>query len=570
MNYKLKHNLPHKDDNYLDSILKSRGIGDITTYLNPTRNLLLDPQMLNNIELGVELLHRHLDSGSHIFLQVDSDTDGYTSSAILYNYIMKVCPTASITYRFHEGKQHGVIVDTVPEDIALVILPDSGSNQYKEHRLLKERGMDVLVIDHHLADRESEDAIVINNQLSPLYANKSLSGAGVVYKFCQYYDSKYDYNFADDNLDLVAVGLVADMMDLRDFETRALVYYGLNHITNPGLLALVTKNAFSLNNRTKLTPTDVSFSIAPYINAITRVGTLEEKEVMFLAFVDGMRPLPSTKRGAKPGDIEYAGEQMARLATNAKSRQQRLITSAMSILEGRIQEYALDSNKLLVVFVKDEDNFDSNITGLIAMKLTAKYGKPTILVKLSDSDIYKGSARGLNDSDLPDLKKFFVDSGFFEYAEGHANAHGVGIRKDKIQNFITFANQALEDVEFNEKVYMVDYIFDANEPDVSNLILSVGSTDIWGVGVEMPLIVVEKIKLHRKDITLMKNDSMKFTHNGVTYTIFKNPQACMDFTEFDVIEVDVCGKANVNEWAGRIIPQLFISDYNICDLRSVF
>jgi single-stranded-DNA-specific exonuclease len=297
---------------------------------------------------------------------------------------------------------------------------------------------------------------------------------------------------------------------------------------------------------------------------------LEEKEVMFLAFVDGMRPLPSTKRGAKPGDIEYAGEQMARLATNAKSRQLRLIESAMSILEGRIQEYALDSNKLLVVFVKDEDNFDSNITGLIAMKLTAKYGKPTILVKLGDGDIYKGSARGLNDSDLPDLKKFFVDSGFFEYAEGHANAHGVGIRKDKIQNFIAFANQVLEDVKFNEKVYMVDYIFDSNEPDISNLILSIGSTDIWGIGVEMPLIVVEKIKLHRKDITLMKNDSMKFTHNDVTYTIFKNPRACMDFTEFDVIEVDVCGKANVNEWAGRTIPQLFISDYNIRDLRSVF
>ena len=570
MNYKLKHNLPHKDDNYLSSILKSRGIGDVTTYLNPTRNLLLDPQMLNNIELGVELLHRHLDSGSHIFLQVDSDTDGYTSSAVLYNYIMKVCPTANITYRFHEGKQHGIIVDTVPEDIALVILPDSGSNQYEEHRLLKERGMDVLVIDHHLADRESEDAVVINNQLSPLYANKSLCGAGVVYKFCQYYDSKYDYNFAEDNLDLVAVGLVADMMDLRDFETRALVYYGLNHITNPGLLALVTKNAFSLNNRTKLTPTDVSFSIAPYINAITRVGTLEEKEIMFLAFVDGMRPLPSTKRGAKPGDIEYAGEQMARLATNAKNRQQRLIESAMNILEGRIEEYDLSNNKLLVVFIKEEDNFDSNITGLIAMKLTAKYGKPTLLVKLGNDNIYKGSARGINDSDLPELKSFLTNSQFFEYAEGHQAAFGLGIRKDKVEDFITYANETLKNIEFNEKVYLVDYIFTGSEENISDLILSVGAADFWGMGVEMPLITVEKIHLHRKDIILMKNDSMKFEYGGVTYTIFKNPKACSDFTEFDLMEVDVCGKANINEWAGRIIPQLFISDYNIRDMRKMF
>lgn len=570
MNYKLKHNLPHKDKDYLGSVLRSRGIGDIKTYLNPTKDLLLDPQLLNNIEKGAELLYTHLKKNSHIFLVVDSDTDGYTSAAVLYNYIKKIKSDANITYYFHTGKQHGVVVDSVPEDIELVILPDSGSNQYEEHKELKRRGIDVLVIDHHLADKESEDAIVINNQLSSLYPNKSLCGAGVVYKFCQYYDIKYEYNFADDDLDLVAVANVADMMDMRDFETRALVYYGLNHITNSGLLALVTKNAFSLNNRTKLTPTDISFSIAPYINAITRVGTLEEKKVMFLAFIDGMRPLPSTKRGARAGDIEYAGEQMARLATNAKSRQQRLIDSAMDILEGRIQEYGLDENKLLVVFVKEEDNFDSNITGLIAMKLTAKYGKPTILVKLSDGDVYKGSARGLNDSDLPDLKQFFTDSGFFEYAEGHANAHGVGIKKDKVQDFIDYANKELQDIEFNEKVYMVDYIFDASETDVADLILSVGSTDVWGVGVEMPLIAVERIKLHRKDISLMKNNSMKFNHNDVTYTIFKNPQACMDFTEFDVIEVDVCGKANVNEWAGRTIPQLFISDYNIRDIKRMF
>lgn len=323
MNYKLKNHLPHKDNNYLYTILKARGIGDVETYINPTKNLLLDPQLLNNIEAGVELLHNHLKNNSAIFQQVDSDADGYTSSAVLYNYIKRVAPEANITLRFHTGKQHGVIVDTVPEGTALVILPDSSSNQYEEHKELKERGIDVLVIDHHLADKESEYAVVINNQLSPLYDNKSLCGAGVVYKFCQYYDTKYEYNFADENLDLVAVGLVADMMDLRDFETRALVYYGLNHIQNPGLLALINKNSFSLGHRVKLTPTDVSFSIAPYINAITRVGTQEEKEIMFTAFTDGMRPMPSTKRGARPGDIEYAGEQMARLATNAKSRQQR-------------------------------------------------------------------------------------------------------------------------------------------------------------------------------------------------------------------------------------------------------
>lgn len=570
MNYKLKHDLPHKDDDYLGSILKSRGIGDVETYLHPTKDLLLDPQLLNNIEMGVEALHHFLKNNGKLFLQVDSDTDGYTSAAILYNYIKRVDPNADIILRFHEGKQHGVIPHTVPSSVDLVLLPDSGSNQFEEHLELNKRGIVTLVIDHHLADKESENAIIINNQLSPLYPNKSLCGAGVVYKFCQYFDNKYDMNFADKDLDLVAIGLVADMMDLRDFETHALVHYGLSHISNSGILALVNKNAFSLNNRTQLTPTDVSFSIAPFINAITRVGTMEEKETMFIAFTDGMRPLPSSKRGSKAGDIEYAGEKMARLATNAKSRQQRLIDSAMEILEGRIQEYALDDNKLLVVFVKDEDNFDSNITGLIAMKLTAKYGKPTILVKLGDGDVYKGSARGLNDSELPDLKKFFMDSGFFEYAEGHANAHGVGIKKGKVEDFIDYANTALEGIQFGEKTYLVDYIFTSAETEVADCVLSVGAANVWGMGVEAPLIAVERIVLHDTDVTLMKNDSMKFVHNGVTFTMFKNPKACADFTQYSTMIVDVCGKANINEWAGKIIPQIFITDYNVKNLAKEF
>jgi len=66
----------------------------------------------------------------------------------------------------------------------LVIVPDAGSNDYEQHQVLRERGVDVLVIDHHEADKVSEDACVINNQLSAHYANKTLSGVGVVYKFC--------------------------------------------------------------------------------------------------------------------------------------------------------------------------------------------------------------------------------------------------------------------------------------------------------------------------------------------------------------------------------------------------
>ena len=113
----------------------------------------------------------------------------------------------NISYRIHNGKEHGLIVDTIPKEVKLVVAPDSSSNDYEQHKILKEQGIDVLVLDHHEADKVSKYACVINNQLSKNYSNKNLSGVGVVYKFCQYIDKICNLEYADNLLDLVAVGL---------------------------------------------------------------------------------------------------------------------------------------------------------------------------------------------------------------------------------------------------------------------------------------------------------------------------------------------------------------------------
>ena len=91
-------------------------------------------------------------------------------------------------------------------DFDLILVPDAGSNDYEAHAALKALGKDIIILDHHLADKISDDAIVINNQLSN-YPNKDLSGVGVVYQFCRYIDEKMKINFADYYLDLVALGL---------------------------------------------------------------------------------------------------------------------------------------------------------------------------------------------------------------------------------------------------------------------------------------------------------------------------------------------------------------------------
>lgn len=166
------------------------------------------------------------------------------------------------------------------------------------HKKLKERGIDVLVIDHHEAEKVSENAVIINNQLCN-YPTKSLSGVGMVYKFCQYFDFIMNTDYADYILDLVALGMIADMMDMRDFETRHLITRGLENIRNPFFHGMVEKNAYSLGG--DLTPMGVAFYVAPYVNATIRMGSPEEKKIMFESMLDfkAYKEIPSTKRGCK-------------------------------------------------------------------------------------------------------------------------------------------------------------------------------------------------------------------------------------------------------------------------------
>ena len=196
---------------------------------------------------GAKMLISHIGRNDKIFVQVDADCDGYTSAAALINYLNYLFPhfvQTNITYRVHDGKQHGLLIDTIPtDDVKLVIAPDSSSNDIEAHTELIKRGIDVLVLDHHLADRASANACVINNQLCD-YPTKSLSGAGIVYKFCCYLDSLLGFDYANDYVDLATVGIIADVMSLKDFEVREIILRGMKEFKNPFLKTMVEKDKF--------------------------------------------------------------------------------------------------------------------------------------------------------------------------------------------------------------------------------------------------------------------------------------------------------------------------------------
>lgn len=192
------------------------------------------------------MLIKHIKAMDKTYIQVDSDCDGYTSSALLINYLYSLFPhfvDTCVTWGLHKTKEHGIDLDFLPEDAKFIIVPDASSNEFELHKELKDKGIDILVIDHHEAEMVSPNACIINNQLDD-YPNKTLSGVGMVYKFCCYIDSLLEKDNVNEFIDLVAVGLTGDMMDVRTFETRELIRRGFEKIRNPFIAGIIDRDLF--------------------------------------------------------------------------------------------------------------------------------------------------------------------------------------------------------------------------------------------------------------------------------------------------------------------------------------
>jgi single-stranded-DNA-specific exonuclease len=233
------------------------------------------------------------------------------------------------------------------------------------------------------------------------------------------------------------------MMDLRDFETRHLVTRGLEQIRNPYFKGMVKRNEYSL--RDGITPIGVAFYIAPYVNATIRMGTQDEKLMLFESMLDyrGYELIPSTKRGCK-GQMETRVEQACRNCTNIKSKQTKARDASLNTIERIIEEKNLLENKILVVKLNPEHAADKNLTGLIANQLMSKYQRPVLLLnKIINEDgsiSWEGSGRGYDKSKFDNLREFLNESNLTMYAEGHANALGAGIKDELFEEFINYSN----------------------------------------------------------------------------------------------------------------------------------
>ena len=558
----------------VEQVLHNRGIKleDMERFKYPSQNDIVDPLCLEHMHEGVQMLMKHVGQNDKIFIQVDSDCDGYTSSAILINYLNCLFPhfvQTKISYRIHDGKQHGLLTDTIPEDVKLVIAPDSSSNDYEEHEALHNKGIDVLVLDHHEAEKYSEFACVINNQMCN-YPTKALSGAGVVYKFCCYMDSLLGTSYADDYVDLATAGIIADVMPLKDFEIRQIILKGMQGFRNPLLKTMVAEDNFHFQGKA-LTPFNIAWYIAPYINAITRSGTMSEKQVVFESMIEFLayKTVPSTKRGCK-GQFETRVEQAVRTCKNVKNRQTKSKDGAMDAVLKTIKDENLLEHKILAIRLDPKYAADKNLTGLIANGLLDTFCRPILILNKVEEDgktYWRGSGRGYDKANLGSLRDLLEQSGLVEYAQGHAMAFGVSIPEENCDALVQYVDEAYKDFDCTP-IYSVDLIWDGTKDLSSKAFAEIADEEkIWGKGVEDPLIAIEGFRVYGKQLRLFGLEKGKPTLNiqlddGSSLVKFKSSEEEYELLHSDLgyVIINAVGTCTRSNWG---IPQFMITDYEI-------
>ena len=589
---------PDKKLKATEQILVNRGIAleNAYHYLNTTDEDISSPLAFGESKLkrAAAAVIGCISRDQKMLVVVDCDCDGYTSSAIFINYLHDLFPTYvenKVHWFLHSGKQHGLSDLHLEEnhEYGLIVAPDAASNDYDLHLEFAYDDISVLVLDHHEADFESPNAIVINNQLCN-YPNKFLSGAGVTWQFCRYLDSLMRVNFADRYLDLVALGNCADMMSMKSLETKHLITKGFRdeNLHNPFIRGMADKNAFTIGP--KLTPMGAAFYISPFVNAMVRSGEAEEKEILFQSMLNfkAFQKIPSNKRGHKPGEMEMLVTQALRTATNVKNRQSRTEEETLEKLESMIEKQNLLQHKVLM-FLLEPGQVDKKVAGLIANKFMAKYQRPCcILTKVVETQTelslskltesapvivttkvsYQGSARGCDLAGISEFKDICESTGLIDYAQGHQGAFGLGIPAKNIDAFLEKTDELLKDMS-DDAVYYVDYIYEGYDVNGQDILDIAYMNDIWGQGMDEPYVAFKGLKVKKDMVTVYrkKDNTLKITlPNRISLIMFKVDDELCDKLQNQnpgYYSIDIVARCAANEYNGYVSPQLKIKDFKI-------
>ena len=408
----------------LSRILLKRGIDcfdKARPYFRPDLEQLHDPFLMKDMDLAVERLHTALTNGEKILVFGDYDVDGVSGCSLLYMVLAKmVGPKVSyyIPDRVSEGYglSKNAIEEAVNKGISLILTVDCGVTAVEEVAFANEKGIDVVISDHHEPGEVLPSAIAV---LDPKRADcpypfKELAGVGVGFKFLQALYKRLGLPNAelDDYLDIVAIGSCADIVPLVD-ENRILVRHGLDKINfNPrnGIKGLLESTGL---DKKEVNVGLIVFVLAPRINAVGRMG-------------DAMRGVQLVSSRSLQEARGFARE-LERENKVRRSVDENTFNEALALSETVYDE---ENDRAIVLYKED---WHPGVIGIVASRLVERYYRPTIMISVVDG-VGKGSARSIANFNVYEAIRDCSE--YLSAFGGHKYAAGLTIEADQIPPFV--------------------------------------------------------------------------------------------------------------------------------------
>lgn len=515
----------------MEAYLKKHGIDNVDKYLTPNKDCIEDVEHYDNMEEAWDVIYFYLRRNLDLYVIQDSDVDGLCSASIIYQYLKMLKPDVHINVLFQKDKRHGIHKDNVNEitNDSLLIVPDASIENIEIAKMLEENNIQCVVLDHHPQSVKNGNITTVNCQLSENVKNKSLSGAGVTHKFCQYIDGQIGKKFSNQFVDLVALSIISDSMSLLSYENRAYLKVGLNNINNP-FYKYLCKNLIKSET---ITPKDLSFNVINIINAVQRSANQQLKQDLFDCFV-------GNKKENEYEDVLKACKKEKRTQDDAVKE----IVETADVIE----------SKSLVIAQTDGEN---GYSGLISNKLMSKYRKPVFVVHMDENGQMKGSCR----SPVP-IRTTLNASDKFVYVAGHENAFGVCYYPSKEDDIVKFCdNINLEDCANYDVIVSVNVNEAQKIPfEIFNWHEKYGQ--MYGTELPEPLIHIKNIRTNGKYIYEMGNGStIKLLLGDLTAIKFfcsKDYRQSIHVGENVPLNIELIGTLQINHYNGIDTKQIVI------------
>lgn len=485
------------DEKHINKLIKDFNLSPVQATILANRNLdvedlkylfsaseadLHNPMLLPDSEKATSILKKAIKEQQEIVIYGDYDVDGVTSTAVAYILLKDLLPVNYyVNNRFTQG--YGLVQSGIDEilekhpNTKVIVTVDNGISAFDSIRYAKEKGLVVLVTDHHepMDLLPEADAIVNPKRKDNTYPFTSLCGAGVIWKLLMllYWELDLDINKVYEMSDIVALGTIADVVPLIN-ENRLIAKIGLKRMKEGHrpvfklLNELVTSNDYPEQT--------VGYKFGPMINAIGRLdGDVTKAIKLFLT------------------EDETEMNEIINFLI-AKNEQRKILTSEqLAIAEELLEEQIAKEGCMPNVIVLEYDDFHEGIIGLIAGQLKEKYNRPVIVfagVK-NKPFLLKGSARSIEGFDIK--VSFDCNTQYIEGYGGHPKAGGLSILRDNLDIFRKKINEYSKNIiteDLKRKTIKIDYVLTYKEIN-SELIDDFKFLSPFGEGFSFPNIVLE-------------------------------------------------------------------------------